>query len=357
VDHSELSPPSVPAAEKKPMGPKKRSRHITVFIAICSVLLVLGILYYQFQMSGKSYSGPFLPLTDEEKHLSRNLRAHIFMLADEIGERNIWHSARLHAAAEYIETTWQEQGFVVERQEYEARGVVSANLIIEMLGVSTPEQIIIVGAHYDSVLGSPGANDNGSGVGALLEISRLLKGKRLERTVRLVAFTNEEPPFFLHKNMGSRIYASRSRSRNENIVGMLSLETIGFYSEVPDSQAYPFPFSFFYPHTANFIGFVGNIRSRNLVKRSLAAFRQTTRFPSEGTAAPGWITGIGWSDHWSFWREGYRAIMVTDTAFFRYDPYHTLEDTPEKLDYERLARVTNGIAEVVAELASTKAMR
>jgi len=339
------------------MGPKQRSRLIAAFIAICSAFLVLGIFRCRIPMSEKSYSGPFLPLSDEEKHISRNLRTHVFMLADEIGERNIWHPTKLHEAAEYIDNVWQEQGFVVKHQEYEARGVESANLIIEMKGVSLPDQIVLVGAHYDSVLGSPGANDNGSGVGALLEISRLLAGRRLDRTVRLVAFTNEEPPFFLYRNMGSRIHASRSRARNENIVGMLSLETMGFYSEVPGSQAYPFPFSFFYPHTANFIGFVGNIRSRHLVKLSLAAFRQTTRFPSEGTAAPGWITGIGWSDHWSFWREGYKAIMVTDTAFFRYDPYHSRQDTPEKIDYDRLSRVTSGLAEVVVELANTKALR
>jgi len=339
------------------MGSKQRSRRIAAFIGVCSVFLVLGILRSQFHMSGKSYSGPFLPLSEEEKHISSNLRTYVFMLADEIGERNIWQPARLHAAAEYIHSTWQGQGFDVKHQQYEAKGIESANLIIEMHGVSLPEQIIIVGAHYDSVLGSPGANDNGTGVAALLEISRLLKGKRLDRTVRLVAFTNEEPPFFLHGNMGSRIYAARSRARNENIVGMLSLETMGFYSDAPGSQAYPFPFSFFYPHTANFIGFVGNIRSRHLVKLSLAAFRHTTRFPSEGTAAPGWITGIGWSDHWSFWREGYRAIMVTDTAFFRYDPYHTRQDTPDKIDYNRLARVTKGLAEVVTELANTKALQ
>jgi Zn-dependent M28 family amino/carboxypeptidase len=309
-------------------------------------------------MSGKSYSGPFLPLSEEEKDISRNLRNHVFMLADEIGERNIWQPAKLHAAAEYIHNVWQEQGFDVKHQGYEARGVESANLIIEMKGISLPDEIVLVGAHYDSVLGSPGANDNGSGVGALLELSRLLAGrKKLARTVRLVAFTNEEPPFFLHGNMGSRIHAARSRAMNENIVGMLSLETMGFYSEVPGSQEYPFPFSFFYPHTANFIGFVGNIRSRHLVKLSLAAFRQTTRFPSEATAAPGWITGIGWSDHWSFWREGYRAIMVTDTAFFRYEPYHTRQDTAEKIHYDRLARVTRGLAEVIAELATTKKLQ
>jgi Zn-dependent M28 family amino/carboxypeptidase len=184
------------------------------------------------------------------------------MLADEIGERNIWLPQKLNAAAAYIEKVWQEQSFVVQHQEYAARGVESANLIIEIPGISMPDQIIIVGAHYDSVLGSPGANDNGSGVASLLEISRLLAGKKPARTVRLVAFTNEEPPFFLRLDMGSRVYASRSRGRKENIVGMLSRETMGYYSEAPNSQEYPFPFSFFYPHTANFIGFVGNIRSR-----------------------------------------------------------------------------------------------
>jgi Zn-dependent M28 family amino/carboxypeptidase len=213
---------------------------------------------------------------------------------------------------------------------------------------------VIVGAHYDSVMGSPGANDNGSGVASLLEISQLLSRTKNSRTIRLIAFTNEEPPFFLRRNMGSRVYASRSRHRQEDIVGMLSLETMGYYSEAPNSQEYPFPFSFFYPDTANFIGFVGNIRSRHLVRLCLEAFRRTTKFPSEGTAAPGWITGIGWSDHWSFWREGYRAIMITDTAFFRYEHYHTRQDTPEKIDYDGLARVTKGLAEVVTELANSK---
>jgi Zn-dependent M28 family amino/carboxypeptidase len=154
--------------------------------------------------------------------------------------------------------------------------------------------------------------------------------------------------------MGSKVYATRARKRKENIIAMLSLETMGYYSEAPGSQQYPFPFSLFYPHTANFIGFVGNLRSRQLVRQSLDAFRRHTKFPSEGTAAPGWITGIGWSDHLSFWREGYKAIMVTDTALFRYQHYHTRQDTPEKIDYNRLARVTNGLADVVAELASAE---
>jgi len=332
----------------------QHDRYIAGFIVLLLVLLSAVFFSWATQMTGKSYSGPFRPLSEQEEIISTTLRKHVFKLAAEIGERNIWLPQNLAAAAAYIEKTWQEQDFAVQHQEYEARGVISANLIVEIPGTSLSDEIVIIGAHYDSVLGSPGANDNGTGVAALLEVSRLLAGTKPARTIRLAAFTNEEPPFFLGRDMGSRIYASHCRSRNEKIVAMLSLETLGFYSEAPNSQEYPFPFSFFYPHTANFIGFVGNIRSRHLVRLSLAAFRRTTQFPSEGTAAPGWITGIGWSDQWSFWREGYRAIMITDTAFFRYEHYHTRQDTAEKIDYNRLARVTGGIAQVVMELADTK---
>jgi Zn-dependent M28 family amino/carboxypeptidase len=339
------------------IGNKQRGRFIAAFIVILFVSLLFALFHWTTKMVEKSYSGRFLPLSEQEKKISANLRGHVFMLAGEIGERNILLPQKLAAAAAYIEKVWQEQNFAVQRQEYAARDVESANLIIEIPGTSLPDQIVLVGAHYDTVPGSPGANDNGSGVASLLEISRLLAGIKPARTVRLVAFTNEEPPFFLRRNMGSRVYASRSRSLNENIVGMLSLETMGYYSEAPNSQEYPFPFSFFYPHTANFIGFVGNIRSRSLVRLSLATFRRTTQFPSEGTAAPEWFTGIGWSDHWSFWREGYRAIMITDTAFFRYAYYHTRQDTPEKIDYDRLARVTTGLSQVIVELADTKSLQ
>jgi len=342
-----------PEDERGVMGTKQQRSYIAGFIVILSTFLFGVFFYWTYHMVEKSYSGLFLPLSEQEENIRSKLRVHVFSLADEIGERNIWLPQKLNAAAAYIEKVWRKQNYDVQRQEYEARGVKSANLLIEIPGTVMPDEIVLVGAHYDSVQGSPGANDNGSGVASLLEISRLLAGLKSSRTIRFVAFTNEEPPFFLRLHMGSRVYASRSRSLDENIVAMLSLETMGYYSEVPNSQEYPFPFSFFYPHTANFIGFVGNIRSRRLVRLCLTAFRRTTKFPSEGTAAPGWITGIGWSDHWSFWREGYRAIMITDTAFFRYDHYHTREDTPEKIDYDRLARVTKGLTEVVVELANT----
>jgi hypothetical protein len=171
--------------------------------------------------------------------------------------------------------------------------------------------------------------------------------------VRIVAFVNEEPPFFRTPNMGSLVYARRARARGERILAMLSLETIGWYSDVPGSQQYPLslPLGFIYPTTANFIAFVGNVRSRDLTRRALGSFRRHTAFPSEGAAVPAWIPGIGWSDHWAFWQLGYPAVMVTDTALYRYHHYHTESDTPDKVDYDRLARVVAGLERVVEQLA------
>ncbi|MFQ5988807.1 MAG: M28 family peptidase [Candidatus Methylomirabilales bacterium] len=281
-----------------------------------------------------------------------HLEKHVVMLAGEIGERNIWHPKGLHASVDYIGKTLTGLGYQVARQEFKVQGSTVANLEVERTGTSLPQEIVIIGAHYDSVIGCPGANDNASGVAAVLEIARLLATAELSRTVRFAAFVNEEPPFFLTGDMGSRVYAARSRQRGEHVVAMLSLETIGYYSENRWSQRYPFPFSLFYPSTANFIGFVGNFSSRRLVRRAIGTFREQTPFPSEGLAAPEWVTGVGWSDHWSFWKEGYPAIMVTDTALFRYDYYHTPQDTPDKLDYPRMARVVTGLTRVIADLAT-----
>ena len=170
------------------------------------------------------------------------------------------------------------------------------------------------------------------------------------RTLRLVAFVNEEPPFFQTDQMGSRVYARRCRERGENVVAMLSLETIGYYSDNEGSQNYPFPFNLFYPGTGNFVGFIGNVSSRALVRKVKADFKKHLVFPCESAAVPGAITGIGWSDHWSFWEEDYPALMVTDTALFRYDEYHTRADTPDKMEFEGFTQVVKGLMGVTAEL-------
>jgi len=302
-------------------------------------------------MPGRSHSEVLPPLSEDEVTLRDRLARHVWMLAGKIGERNLWRYQALEASADYIEKRFQVSGYTVASQDFVVEGNRVRNLEAELAGTVLPNEIVLVGAHYDSILGSPGANDNATGTAAVLEIARLLAGQKLARTVRFVTFVNEEPPLFQTDAMGSRVYARRARERGERIVAMLSLETIGYYSDAKGSQHYPFPFMFFYPSTANFLGFVGNIRARKLVRQSLQSFRQHASFPSEGVAAPGWIMGIGWSDHWSFWEEGYPAIMVTDTALFRYAHYHSETDTPDKIDYARMARVVAGLARVVADLA------
>jgi len=290
--------------------------------------------------------------TRGDEEMEQRLRDHVAVLADDIGERNIGRPENLEAAARYIENTWEKQGFRTDRQEYTVRNARVRNVEIEIAG-KKPE-IVVIGAHYDSAPGTPGANDNASGVAALLELSRLFAGQRPVKTIRMVAFVNEEPPFYYTRHMGSRVYARRAYQRGEKIVAMLSLETIGYYDDAKGSQRYPFPFSLFYPDTANFIGFVGNLGSRRLVKEALHAFRRHSSFPSYGLAAPGLLTGIGWSDHWSFWQEGYEAIMVTDTALFRYVFYHTREDTTDRLDYPRMTLVVEGLKGCIQELAGLK---
>ena len=304
-----------------------------------------------FFMPGKSWSTPVPPLSADERVIRDRLKQHVEMLAGQIGERNVWHAEALEAAARYIRGSLEAPGYRVRVQSFESEGKTVQNLEVELPGASVPQEIVVVGAHYDSVLGGPGANDNASAVAALLEIARVLAGSSPARTLRLVAFVNEEAPFAYGEEMGSRVYAERSRQRGEQIKAMISLETIGWYSDEPGSQHYPFPYSYFYPERGNFIGFVGNLSSWRLVRQALGAFRATTAFPSEGVAAPGWITGVGWSDHWSFWQAGYPAIMVTDTAFFRYPHYHAASDTPDRLDYTSLARVTRGLIDVAAVLA------
>jgi hypothetical protein len=152
--------------------------------------------------------------------------------------------------------------------------------------------------------------------------------------------------------MGSFVYARRCRQREERIVAMMSLETIGYYADESGSQHYPFPFQWFYPSTGNFIGFVGDLRSRHVVRQAIDSFRHAARFPSEGVATLATIPGVGWSHQWAFWQHGYPGIMVTDTAPFRYPAYHTAHDRPDQINYERLARVVDGLARVIQDFTN-----
>ena len=304
------------------------------------------------KMPGKSYNGPLPALTDAQVSLRDELRRDVERLAEQIGEKNIWNYHNLTTAADFLETSLAEAGYKVHRQNYQVENKTCSNIEIENTGTKHPDQIVIIGAHYDSVLGSPGANDNASAVAATLALARRFADKKTARTLRFVLFVNEEPPFFQTDRMGSYVYAKSCRERGDAIVAMLSLETIGYYSEKPNSQKYPFPLNLIYPSTGNFLAFVSNLSSHKLLHKAIASFRKNCKFPSEGGALPEIIAGINWSDHSSFWRHSYPAIMLTDTAAFRYPYYHSPEDTPDKIDYDRLARVTTGLQAVVTNLTS-----
>jgi hypothetical protein len=304
-----------------------------------AAVVALG-LAYMIAMPGRSHSGPLPALTDAERALAERLRGHVARLAK--SERN----TELETPARYIEEAFARHGLTARRHRFESGGRTVSNIEVAPRG----KALVVAGAHYDTVPGSPGADDNASGVAALIELAGLLGKEGL--AIRFIAFANEEVPYFLGPEMGSWISAQRSRDEGERLRAMLSLEMLGYYRDEPASQGYPPPLGFFYPDRADFIAFVGDLGARALVRTSISLFRKHARFPSEGVAAPSFIPGVTWSDHWSFRRHGYPAVMVTDTAFHRYPHYHLPSDTPEKLDYERLARVTLGLAGVLRELAT-----
>lgn len=304
-------------------------------------------------MPGKVYIGELQPLTSEEALLKTELMQNINFIADEIGEHNYIFYDNLVTAENFLEQSLSEIGYPVKRQTYEVYEKKFSNLEVEIKGSQNPDEIVIVGAHYDSVVGSPGANDNGTGTAAVLALAKVFAGKEVKRTLRFVEFTNEEPPFFWTENMGSLVYAKGCKERQENVVAMLSLETMGYYSDEPKTQDYPLGLlDKVYPHAGNFIAFVGNLDSGSFIRKVVENFRSHTNFPSEGVALPEKVPGVGWSDHWSFWQEGYPALMVTDTAPFRYREYHTMQDTTDKIDGDRLARVVAGLQRTIESLVN-----
>jgi len=286
-----------------------------------------------------------------DQPLLDRIRTHVERLAGDIGERNVFVPEALQRAAQYIEEEWTRFGYAVDRLDYDVSGLRCANLAVSRNGGGRTSEILLLGAHYDSVVGSPGANDNASGVAALLEVSRLFQAIDSALTVRFVAFVNEEPPFFMTGRQGSMVYAKAARRRGDDIRLMASLETIGCYSDKPGSQKYPPLFELFYPDRGNFLGIVADFRSRKAMRLLAKAFRAHSDFPLQTVSTFRAIPGVSWSDHQSFWRQGYRAVMVTDTAPYRYRHYHAPTDTPDKLSYPELTQVTLGLFNAFAALA------
>lgn len=276
------------------------------------------------------------------------LRRVVTALARDIGVRSYRNIDSLKKAAAYISSELSSFGYEVERQPFFFFGNVYHNLVAELAGSSSPKTILVVGAHYDTVGTTPGADDNASGVAGLLGLARALAGKRLAATVRFAAFCLEEPPACRTQSMGSYQYAGRLKADRENVAGMICLEMIGYFCDREGCQRYPFPFmSAAYPSAGGYISLVGNMRSRSFTRTVADSFRKATDLPVLTLNAPPIVVGIDFSDHWSFGKFGYKALMVTDTAFYRNPHYHAPGDLPETLDYERMAKVVEGLTAAV----------
>jgi hypothetical protein len=316
---------------------------------------VLGFAWWwMFWMPGDgSVRSPRI-LNGDELLLDKELQGDVRSLAVDIGERNLSNKPdQLERAARFIDTSLTAAGYQPRSQWYKVGNAPSRNIEAEIRGTTSPAEIVIVGAHYDSVPESPGADDNASGVAVMLALARRFAKTPHPRTLRFVAFTNEEPPYFWHDEMGSLVYAKECRRQEQRVVAMLSIESIGFYSIGLSSQHYPAGIGFLYPGRGDFLAFVGNTFSRSLVHETLQTFRSTQLLPSEGAAVPNAIPGAGWSDHWSFWQQGFPALEITDTALYRNPYYHTPQDTSDRLDYDRMARLTAAMGAVINQLTGS----
>ena len=316
------------------------------------VLLIL-IIFIILKMT--TFGWQFFPLPTGElllkdKSLPSRLKSHVIELSRNIGERSVFKYSQLKETAGYITQQFQDLGLKVEFQEYTLLGKPVKNIIAKKTGKARPNEIIIIGAHYDTCF-NPGANDNASAIAGLIELARLLASLDLSRSIRFIAFVNEEPPFFKTADMGSFIYARQAKAKSEDIKAVLILEMIGYYSNRIFSQRYPLFLGPFYPNRANFIAVVGNFANRGLVKQVSNYFKQGSKFPLRSAVLFDFVPGIDFSDHWSFWQMGILSVMITDTAFYRYPHYHSNSDTFEKLDYQKMAEVVEGLGSVLVKLA------
>lgn len=301
-------------------------------------------------------SGPAVGELDAKASaMAARLETHVRAVASK--PHNLAYPAELERAAVYIETTLREMGHTPLPQRYRVGTALVRNVevIIEPpIPSSDGPATLVIGAHYDAPDDSPGANDNGTGVACLLELARSLNQLSTNRRLRLVFFVNEEQPYGKTPAMGSYRHAKALKNSGERVEGMLALETLGYFSDTPGSQRFPFPFGLLYSNTGNFVAFVGMPRGRTLVHTLVKAFRSTGQFPAIGGVAPGFIEGIDLSDHWAYDHFEFPACMVTDTAPFRNPYYHQPFDLPHTVDYTNLARVTAALHAMIVSLAAAK---
>lgn len=329
---------------------KNRAARMALMSIVSLAAVMAAALVYCTAVPGESWRGPLPALTNVERETSRELKRHVAAIS---GERRATIGDSLGRAERYLSAELSRIGAgTLRRERIESSPAEAANLVLDLPG-SKPGPLVLVGAHYDSAPGgTPAANDNGSGTAATLVLARRLAHDSHVLPLRFVLFANEEMPYFQTDAMGSLVHARGCKKRGEELYAMFSLETMGHFSDAPGTQKYPPPLNSLYPDTGNFIGFVGNLASRRLLHDSLGRFRAHATLPSEGAALPASLPGVGWSDHWAFWQLGYQAIMVTDTAPFRDPNYHELSDTPEQMDFDRLARVVVGLEAMLKELSA-----
>ncbi|MGD8755938.1 MAG: M28 family peptidase [Desulfobacterales bacterium] len=287
----------------------------------------------------------------DRQQIQQRLRDHLHALTVTIGERSVSRPENLEKTAAYITSFYRDIGLAVDRQAYSYAHLPVDNVITEISFRENPQRRFLLGAHYDSVSGTVGADDNASAIAVQLEVARLLSQKAdndaPDLAIKFVSFALEEPPVYGTRYMGSRVYARMARSQKEKIDGMICLEMVGYACHQPGCQNYPFPLMFMdYPETGNFIGIVSNFKSRGFAKNLVAQFQKNEDLPVVKLTVPfnGWIMpAVRLSDHASFWDKGYKAVMVTDSAFFRNPYYHTAADTMDKLDFEFMAKVVESL--------------
>lgn len=274
-----------------------------------------------------------------------NLRETVNYLAGELGQRSLIDVRNLDAASRFIEERFRSYGYEVLRQPFVYEGRTYCNIsAVGKEHQGRKDRVIVVGAHYDTVVGTPGADDNASGIAVLLELARLCASSPTSLPVRFAAFSLEEPPVFMTRHMGSYIYARSLKDEGVDVIGMMSLEMVGYYTDREGSQIYPVPLLRpFYPDRGNFIAFVGNLASRRFTKKFRDAFRAASSLPAETLNAPSLLPGVDFSDHRNFWKFGFPAFMVTDTAFYRNPNYHNSGDKTETLDFDRMAELAAGL--------------
>lgn len=280
------------------------------------------------------------------------LKAHVQKLSQEFIPRDSQHPENLNRASDFIFEEFKRANQRVEFQYFKAQGKEYRNVVSEY-GAPNDVGTIVIGAHYDAYGELPGADDNASGVAGLLELGRLLSTQTLDSKITLVAYTTEEPPFFRTDAMGSAVHAASLKAKGEKVRFMISLEMIGFFSDEPGSQAYPFPLlHLFYPSRGNFIAIIGPATLSPTTIQIKNSMNRATSLPAVSINAPSLIPGIDFSDHRSYWRHGFDAVMISDTSFYRNLAYHTKEDTAERLNYDRMADVVNGVFAAILDVSN-----